>query len=295
MYTILLYYKYVKIKDPALEKERQMVACQALGLKGRIIIANEGINGTVEGETNDIEKYIVWMKQDKRFKDIHFKKSTGIGDAFPKLSVKVRSEIVSLHVRDNSEDIDPGVTTGKRLKPEKLDKWFKEGKEFYIVDMRNDYELKSGKFLGTVFPGLKNFRDLKEKVGEIEHLKDKTVLTVCTGGVRCEKASGLLIQQGFNEVYQLDGGIVSYMEKFPGQAFEGSLYVFDKRTIMTFDSPYNHKVIGKCDSCENSTETYYDCEYPICHAQYLACDSCAKSNNGFCTDECRLMANLKTV
>lgn len=246
-YTILLYYKYVSIKDPQLVLQQQKSVCEALGFKGRIIIAQEGINGTFEGKTEDVEKYINWMRTDKRFKDIHWKKSVGIGDAFPKLSIKVRNEIVSLHVRDGGKDIDPNTTTGKRLKPQKLDKWYKEGKEFYIVDMRNDYELKSGAFKDTVFPGLKNFRDLREKVDEIAHLKDKTVLTVCTGGVRCEKASGLLVQEGFTDVYQLDGGIVSYMEQFPGKSFEGSLYVFDKRTVMSFDDPENHTVMGKCD------------------------------------------------
>lgn len=288
VYTILLFYKYVRIKDPEKVKEQQKSVCEALGFKGRIIVACEGINGTFEGKTEDVEKYINWMKQDKRFKNIHWKKSVGIGDAFPKLSVKVRNEIVSLHVSDGGKDIDPNKITGKRLKPKDLDKWFteKENKEFYIVDMRNDYELKSGAFKDTVFPGLKNFRDLREKLNEIEHLKDKTVLTVCTGGVRCEKASGLLVQEGFKDVYQLDGGIVSYMEQFPGKGFEGSLYVFDKRTIMTYDEPGNHKIIGKCDFCQNPTETYYDCNYPMCHSQFLACEDCIEKSGGFCKTYC---------
>ncbi|OGI76235.1 hypothetical protein A3C57_01360 [Candidatus Nomurabacteria bacterium RIFCSPHIGHO2_02_FULL_33_12] len=295
VYTILLFYKYVRIKDPELVKEQQKSVCEAFGFKGRIIIAQEGINATFEGKIEDVEKYIIWMKQDKRFKDTHWKKSIGIGDAFPKLSVKVRNEIVSLHVVDGGTDINPKIITGKRLKPKKLDKWYKEGKEFYVVDMRNDYELKSGCFKDTIFPGLKNFRDLRDKITEIDHLKDKTVLIVCTGGVRCEKASGLLVQQGFKDVYQLDGGIVSYMEQFPGQAFEGSLYVFDKRTLITYDDPANHTVIGKCDFCDTSTETYYDCNYPICHSQFLACNDCIEKSGGFCKTYCeKKFSNVTT-
>lgn len=288
-FTILLYYKYVKIKDPALEKERQMVACNALGLKGRIIVASEGINGTVEGRKEDTEKYIAWMESQKSFKNINWKKSSGSGDCFPKLSVKVRQEIVSLHLVDDGFDIDPNKLTGKRLKAEDLDKMYENQDEFYIVDMRNDYELKVGQFEGTVFPGLKHFRDLKDRVSEIEHLKDKKVVTVCTGGVRCEKASGFLLSQGFKDVSQLDNGMVTYMEKFPNKAFKGSLYVFDGRKTMTFDDNDKHVVIGKCHYCNGPTENYFDCTYPFCHEQHLGCESCVEEKGGYCKEDCRIL------
>jgi UPF0176 protein len=290
-YTILLYYKYVRIKDPELEKVRQMDVCRALGLTGRIIVANEGINGTVEGKTEDTEKYIKWMEEDKKFKGIDWKKSTGLGDSFPRLSVKVRKEIVSLHLVDDNWDIDPQKVTGKRLKAKELDKMYESGEEFYIVDMRNDYELEVGKFTKTVFPGLKNFRDLKDRVKEIEHLKDKKVVTVCTGGVRCEKASGFLLSQGFKDVAQLHNGMVTYMKEFPNKEFKGSLYVFDKRKTVTFDDKDKHVVIGKCHYCSNPTENYFDCTYPFCHQQFLGCVDCVENNSGYCTDNCK---NLDT-
>lgn len=286
-YTILLYYKYVRIKDPILAKEQQKAICEALGLKGRIIVANEGINGTVEGKTEDTEKYIAWMNTQKYFKDIDWKKSDGNGNCFPKLSVKVRTEIVSLHLVDENKDIDPNKLTGKRLKAEELDKMYESGEEFYIVDMRNDYELEVGKFEGTVFPGLKNFRDLKDRVSEIEHLKDKKVVTVCTGGVRCEKASGFLMDQGFKDVSQLHNGMVTYMKNFPNKSFKGSLYVFDGRTTMTYDDPEKHEIIGKCHYCSGATENYFDCTYPFCHQQFLGCKSCIDENEGYCKDECK--------
>lgn len=288
MHTIVLFYKYVPIENPQLEMARQRAVLEILGIKGRFIIAEEGINGTGEGTTEAIQKYVEWMKSQRMYKHVHWKLSPGTGDCFPKLSVKVRKEIVSLHLGEEG-DVNPNVLTGTHLPPHELDKWYKEGKDFYIVDMRNDYELESGKFDGTIFPGLKNFRDLREKIDELADLKDKTVLTVCTGGVRCEKASGFLKKEGFKDVYQLDGGIVSYMTQFPGQNFKGSLYVFDKRKTMHFDSPENHTVIGKCYQCGTSSEIYRDCVNTSCHRHYIACDECSGTDENLicCSAECR--------
>ena len=294
-FQILLYYKYTTIDNPELEMARQRAVCEVLGLTGRIIVAQEGINGTVEGTRENTEKYVEWMKTDKRFKLIHWKKSAGTGDVFPRLSVKVRKEIVSLHLHDN-EDINPNEITGVHLPPHELRKWYEAGKEFYIVDMRNDYELQVGKFENTIFPGLSNFRDLKEKLSEIENLKDKTVLTVCTGGVRCEKASGLLKKEGFNNVYQLDGGIVSYMEKYPGKDFKGSLYVFDKRKAMHFEDPAIHEMIGVCVKCENKSERYVNCAYPQCHTHMIVCENCDPEENcTYCNEKCKILHEEKLV
>jgi UPF0176 protein len=286
-FTIILFYKYVKITDTAGEMVRQRALCERLGLKGRMIIAEEGINATLEGETEATNEYMEVMKSDERFADIHWKKSVGTGSAFPKLKIKVRPEIVSLHLEN---DLDPNQVTGTHLKPEELKRWFEEGRKFVIVDMRNDYEFKVGKFKDSIMPPLKNFRDLQGQIDSIKDLKDTTVLTVCTGGVRCEKASGLLVREGFKDVYQLDGGIVSYMEKYPAQEFEGTLYVFDNRITMDFDTPDMHKTIGKCDFCESKTEQFYNCAYKQCNLKVLCCDDCFSKKNGevFCSDKCRV-------
>ena len=279
-HTILLYYKYVHIDDPQAFREEHFALCKALGLKGRIIIATEGINGTVEGTDESCREYQRILVSDLRFADIHWKVSAGTenGTAFPRLSVKVRKEIVSLHLGDDDEDIDPNVMTGVHLKPEELRKWYEEGKEFHIVDMRNGYELEVGKFEGTVFPELDNFRDLKKNLKKIEDLKGKTVLTVCTGGVRCEKASGLLVREGFQDVYQLDGGMVTYMEKYPGQDFKGSLYVFDKRLTLNFTDPEKHEIIGRCKRCHKPSEHYVNCANLRCHDHFICCIDCLEEN-----------------
>lgn len=285
-YQIILYYKYTSIENPKEEMEKQRAVCEVLGLKGRVIVAEEGVNGTLEGTLENTEKYIAWMLQNRKFENIHWKKSVGTGDAFPKLSVKVRKEIVSLHLHD--DDINPNVITGVHLKPKELRQWYEEGKEFYVVDMRNDYELKVGKFENTVFPGMENFRDLKEKIKDIESLKDKTVLTVCTGGVRCEKASGFLKKEGFSDVYQLDGGIVSYMEKYPAKDFKGSLYVFDKRITMHFNDPATHEVIGRCERCDVASEKYVNCAAMDCHKHFIICDRCLEKDiQPYCSEVCK--------
>jgi len=276
----------------------QKALCERLGMKGRMIIAREGINGTFEGTDEACKEYMEVMKADVRFQDIHWKISRGThdGTAFPRLSIKVRKEIVSLHLGEEA-DIDPNQITGKHLKPEDLRTWYEQGKEFHIVDMRNDYELRVGKFEGTVFPELNNFRDLNKNIEKLEDLKDKTVLTVCTGGVRCEKASGLLVREGFNDVYQLDGGIVSYMEKYPGKDFKGSLYVFDKRITMNFNDPNTHEIIGRCSKCNTPSEHYVNCANLMCHDHFICCEDClsknAEAHPPYGEAYCNLTCNLK--
>ena len=218
----------------------------------------EGINATVEGDAKNAQKYKQYIINENQFGDIHFKVSQSKGNSFPKLSVKVRDELVSVGLGEG--DVDPNQTTGKHLKPKELHEWFKSDKEFYIVDMRNNYEIISGHFRGSLFfEDMDNFRDLPKVLPQINHLKGKTILTVCTGGVRCEKASGYMIKNGFENVYQLDGGIVSYMEKYPNQDFLGKLYVFDNRVIMGFNvESKDHIIVGKCEICGVQSENYID-------------------------------------
>lgn len=272
-YTIILFYKYVAIENPELLRISQRALAEKLNLKGRMIIAHEGINGTFEGTAKQVELYVEKLLKDPRFSDVHIKRSEGTGHAFPKLSIKVRPEIVATHLGE--DDVDPTKTTGKYIHAEELHAWIHSGKEFVIVDMRNDYEVQVGKFENSIFPDFNNFRDLKEKISVLDSLKDKTIVTVCTGGVRCEKASGFLVTHGFKDVYQLYGGIVTYMEKYPGEDFEGSLYVFDNRLVMSFnmDDP-TRKIIGKCVVCHKPSEHYINCSFNFCHRHFIACEEC---------------------
>jgi UPF0176 protein len=294
-YVILLFYNYVQIEDPIALMHTQRTLCEKLGLKGRAIIAHEGINATFEGTAEAIEMYSAELLKDPRFTDTHLKRSDGtaIGNAFPRLSIKVRKEIVSLGLPAH-EDISPKEITGKHLSPDELHQWFASGKKFKIVDMRNTYEHAVGHFKDSILPPLKNFRDLPEALPTLESIKAETVLTVCTGGVRCEKASGYLVKSGFKDVYQLSGGIVSYMEKYettqagqsvqtsarPAGNFLGSLYVFDDRMTMAFAEKEQRLVVGKCALCGVSSETYVNCRYDACHLQFIACEKCQSANVG---------------
>jgi UPF0176 protein len=284
-YEIILYYKYVPVDNPAILAEDQRKLCESLGLKGRIIIAQEGINGTLEGKKESIEKYCKNLISNKEFKDINIKRSVGTGRAFPKLKVKVRSEIVSAHL--GRDDVKPWEKTGVYLSADEFQKWVEAGKEFEVIDMRNSYEYKVGHFENSINPNLKNFRDLPKAIKDLEPFQDKPIVTVCTGGVRCEKASAYLLSKGFKEVYQLENGIVSYIEKYPNQAFKGKLYVFDNRIAMDFDAPDNHTVVGKCDLCGDPTEEYVNCKNPECNIHILSCVKCQKEKNGFCSEKCR--------
>lgn len=281
-HTILLYYKYIPIENPAEFMDSHRTLCKSLNLKGRIIIAKEGINGTVEGLTKDIEEYIEKFTADERFADIVFKKSADIGDAFPKMSIKVRDEIVTSHLGE--KDVDPNVVTGKRLDPSELDQWYEDKKDFVIVDMRNDYEFNVGHFENSIMPGMQVFSDLKEIIPKIEEFRDKKIITVCTGGVRCEKASGYLVQEGFNDVYQLDGGMATYLDRHPGKHFKGKLYVFDKRIVMQTE---NQGVIGKCIRCENLSDDFINCTNLKCNDHVICCLNCREEDGrGFCSQKC---------
>ena len=266
---IILFYKYVTIENPKELMDSQRALCEELGMLGRLIIAEEGVNGTFEGSVDAIKKYEEALREDTRFADIQIKRSEGTEDmsAFPRLQIRVRDEIITTRLPKN---VDPTKDTGTYLEPDELQKWYEEGKDFVVVDMRNDYEVDSGYFEKTVPSGMKNFHEIGTVADRIKDLKDKTVLTVCTGGVRCEKASAYLKKEGFKNVYQLHGGMHKYMEKYPGKHFKGTLYVFDGR--MTTDlGADNREKVGACRQCGEKSERYINCAHTPCHLQMIQC------------------------
>lgn len=278
---VLLFYKYVTIEDPEALKTSVRSFALRHQLLGRILVAEEGINGTVEGTIENTEAFALDLLADPRLSDMNIKRSEGTGESFSKLYVKVRDEIVGTHF---PKHVDPRVRTAPRLSAEELRAWYEEGKDFVVVDMRNDYEYQSGHFKDSVNPGLGNSRDLPEALPKLELLKNKTVLTVCTGGVRCEKMSAFLLENGFEDVYQLENGMHGYMEKYPGKDFEGTLYTFDKRLTMDFGG--DRIVIGRCKRCGDSTEKYVNCANDLCHLHFIACEVCQQPEGTFCSLEC---------
>lgn len=282
-FEVIIFYKYTAVSDPTGFTAWTKQLCESIGIRGRILIAHEGINGTVEGTRIQLDQFESALRSSSYgdFADLWFKASPGIGTAFKKLKVKARPFILNIGLDEAA--VDPNVTTGTHIDAEELHRWFEQGEDFEIIDMRNDYEFAVGRFKRSIDPGMGNFRDLKEVVPELAHLKQKKVLTVCTYGVRCEKASGYLMKQGFENVYQLNGGIGTYMKHYPAQHFEGSLYVFDERMTENFASSY--EVVGTCVVCKGQSERFSNCGYHICHKQMIVCETC-DAKPVFCSETC---------
>lgn len=288
-HEILLYYKYIELDDPESIRVSQRALCEKLGLKGRIVIAHNGINGTVEGTPDATSTYIEHMNLEDRFADIVYKRSEGTGEAFPRLMIRVRKDLVSDVTAEWG--VDPQKMTGKYLSAEELHEWINLGKKFYIMDMRNNYEYKVGYFVESILPPLENFRDLPKVLPKLKKYDDRPIVTVCTGGIRCERASGLLLKYGFKDVYQLKDGIVTYMEKYPNEDFKGKLYVFDNRILMGFDteSP-KHDIVGRCVGCNAPSENYINCSNDKCHRHLIVCRDCYNADGtATCPQGCRAM------
>ncbi len=269
-FVVILFYKFADIADPAAFVAAHKAKGAELGLTGRMLVAEEGVNGTFEGTRENIEAYTAYLREDPLFADIKIKESAGTGKAFPKLKIKVRSEVVTL----GAGRFDVAEETAAELPAEELQKWYENDEDFVVLDLRNSYEIASGKFERTIDPGLRNFRDLPEKIAALGDLKDKKVVTVCTGGIRCEKATCLLKREGFTDIYQLKDGIHTYMEQFPGEHFKGTLFVFDDRMTTDVVPLEGKEIIGSCTFCSTPTEGYCSDDSVRPSRKLLCCPAC---------------------
>jgi UPF0176 protein len=276
---IILYYGFAPVADPETLKLWQKTLCESLGLKGRILISKHGINGTLGGGMSALKKYVRATKEFPGFGKIDFKWSEGTGNDFPRLSVKTRKELVAFASPDEIKVDKSGVTNGgKHLKPAEVNKLVEErGDEVVFFDGRNAFEAKIGKFKNAIVPETDTTHDFIRELesGKYDHLKDKPIVTYCTGGIRCEILSAAMINRGFQEVFQIQGGIVRYGETFKDKGlWEGSLYVFDER--MTMDFSDETKVIGECEACSGPTKNFVNCANLGCKDLVLLCESCAE-------------------
>jgi UPF0176 protein len=272
---ILLFYKYVALPDPAATAAAQRELCSRLGLTGRIILAGEGINGTLGGRTESVVQYREAMRSDRYFSDIEFKISESTSPPFPKLSIKVRPELVSLHA---SPDVPVDALGTTHLSPEQWQRMIDSDPEAVLVDVRNSYESEVGRFKNAVRAPIDNFRELPAAMPSLAHLKHRKVMLYCTGGIRCEKAAGLFLREGFERVYQLHGGIVSYIEKFPHGAWEGSCFVFDQRMLLDGES---RKPVGVCAHSGVATTHFTNCLHDPCHKLFLVDEAALRSEPNF--------------
>ncbi len=277
MQKVLLYYKFTPVKDAELLKLWQKTLCESLDLKGRILVSEQGINGTVAGDIEDLKTYVKQTKQFPGFKDILWKWSEGTADDFPRMSVKVKKELVAFESYNEVTVTEKGVEgTGVHLKPHQVNELVeKYGDDVVFFDGRNKYEAQVGRFKNAVVPDTRTSRDFITELesGKYEELKKKKVVTYCTGGVRCELLSAMMKKRGFEDVYQIDGGIVKYGEAYADEGlWEGNLYVFDGRMGMNFSD--KAKTIGVCIHCKGNTSNYENCALPSCNDLVLICESC---------------------
>ena len=277
MQKIILYYKFTPLKDPEAVRLWQKALGEQFQLKGRILLSPHGINGTLGGELDDLKAYVRATKQFAGFKDMVFKWSDGRRDDFPRLSVKVRPEIVTFGAAAELQVDEQGVVGGgTHLKPAEVHQLVAErGDEVVFFDGRNHYEAAVGRFKGAVVPETQTTRDFIAELesGKYDAMKDKPVVTYCTGGIRCEVLSALMKTRGFREVYQLDGGIVKYGETYGDDGlWEGSLYVFDGRMSQNFSD--HAQAIGTCIHCGGKTSHYVNCALKSCNELVLICEPC---------------------
>jgi len=280
-YQVLLYYCYTPIADPDAFREEHHLFCLDNNLKGRIIIASEGINGTVSGLKEDCQRYMEHIKADARFASLEFKVEDLEVGAFKKLNVRVKSEIVY----SGFSHIDPNERTGIHLEPDQF-KEIKDQEDVVLLDCRSTYEHSVGRFKNAITMDIENFRDMPEKIQELQKYKDKKVVTYCTGGIKCEKASAYLLEQGFENVYQLHGGIIKYGIEEGGEDFDGKCYVFDNRIVADVNT-INPEVVATCYVCDTKTDRMVNCANSECNKHVPICEKCGWEMEGACSSACQ--------
>lgn len=285
MYHVLLYNHYTHIEDPNSFKEEHRALCQSLNLLGRIYITHEGINGTVSGLVKDTQAYMEVMQKHDLFKGIVFKIDESEGHVFKKLKLKIKNELVNFSLED---DVNPLEITGDYLEPSEFYERLQDPQTI-VIDARNTYEYDLGHFKGAIRPNIETFRELPQWIREHkDEFKDKKIITYCTGGVRCEKFSGWLKREGFDDVAQLHGGIVTY-GKDPiaqGQLWDGLCYVFDERISVPINQ-VEHVIVGKDYFTGEPCERYINCANPDCNKQIICSLESEIANQGSCSQACR--------
>lgn len=282
MYCVLAYYHIGLIDDPQAEMERHKKFLNPLDFRGRIYISSQGINGQSSLLSEDAEKYIAWMRDDPRFAKIDFKIHLSDKHVFPKQTIKVRKQLVAI---DCEVDFSK---TGDHISPEEWQKKLEQrNSDTLVLDVRNDYEWEVGHFVGAELPKLKTFREFPKYAKELKEQRDPkktSVMMCCTGGIRCEYFSAVLKQEGFEDVVQLNGGIIGYGLEKGSDSWEGKLFVFDDRLVVPLDSQATS--IATCALCSCTCDVYYNCANMDCNELFICCVACLHAHQGCCCSAC---------
>ncbi len=280
MFEVILYYQFHPIDSPDEFCKAHKRKCKELGLKGRIYISSEGLNGTASGTSEQIEAYKKFVWSHKGFEGTEFKQESYHEVPFAKLICKVRNEIVALHV----DGVNPEYG-GNHLQPAEWRAVMESDEDYVMIDVRNNYESKIGHFEGAITPDLKNFYDFPEWLSQVDIPKNKKVLMYCTGGIRCEKFSVLMKEQGWEDVNQLHGGILNYAYKEGGEHFKGKCFVFDDRLIVPVN-PKDLSPIAHCEITGVPADTYVNCANMECNKLFVCSEEGAQQMEGCCSEAC---------
>ncbi len=284
--TVLSFYKYVAVSDPATFRDELYALWQPLGVLGRTYLAQEGINAQIAVPEAHFDLFREQLYSIPFLEGVRLNVAIdGNGPSFYKLTIKVRPKIVADGLEDSS--FDPS-NSGERLDAAGFNR-LADRSDTVIVDMRNFYESEVGHFPGALLPHAETFREELQTVGELLKGKENSaVVTYCTGGIRCEKASAWLKRQGFSRVYQLDGGIIEYTRQcrengLPNK-FQGVNFVFDDR----LSERVSDHVLAQCHVCGCACDTHVNCAHRACNLLFIQCPECSAMLSGCCSEECRL-------
>lgn len=282
-FRVLLFYRFVRLAEPKAERDRQLRLCREHGLRGRILLSEEGINGTLSGPVAATEAYKAYLRHHSDFHGIEFKEERHDRHVFPRLSIRVRAEIVALEA---PTPLDLPRDGGPYVEPAEMREILREEpRDVLIVDGRSKFEYELGHFKGAEALAVDTFRDFKQEVERLRPHREQTIITYCTGGIRCEKLTAMMHTAGFRDVRQLHGGIIRYGQETGGENFQGRCYVFDDRIHVPVNR-VNPSVVGRCEHCHAPTELHINCANAACNRQLLLCEACAERYQGACSAAC---------
>ncbi|MBS0634574.1 MAG: rhodanese-related sulfurtransferase [Verrucomicrobia bacterium] len=283
-YLVLAYYHITKLEQPELLVKAHKAFFKDKDFKGRIYLAKDGINGTLSAPKELVCEYMQWLWSQPGFDNAEFKIQEFEDHTFGKLTVKTRPELVALGFEVPLDE----KAIGAHLSPKEWREMYETEENKVVLDVRNDYEWELGHFEGSESPPCKTFKDFDDYSKELKaRVNPETkVLMCCTGGIRCEFFSSLLKQQGFEHVFQLQGGIIKYGAEEKSKHWKGKLFVFDDRLSIPI-SDEKTEVIGKCHHCNKEAERYYNCANMDCNELFLCCEDCLKAFHGCCQDSCQ--------
>lgn len=288
-YTLLTFYKFVDVLDPKKEVDEHLLFCRDIGMKGRVYIWSEWISSTVTCNEGQLMAYKMYLDQHELFnnpEDFDIKSSRVDSHKFPRMAVKHREEIVALWKKYSRKEIEEAWN---RMEIDEFKDLLDNGNpdDYIVLDMRNNHEYKLGHFKNAIPANTMSFRELEKEIDDYKkQFWDKKVISYCTGWIRCEKSTVMLQKAWLKNTYQLDWGVVKYINTFNDWNWEWNLYVFDDRVSDFVWDENTHKTIGECNYTWEKTDNCENCRYSHCNARLIADKKEYKNHFGFCSLEC---------